>query len=50
MKIQQHDGVVWMQQSPQQGFAVLLREGEVLQGRGRRQDSRVQLPPPSPFI
>ena len=29
MKIQQHDGVVVMQGSPQQGFAVLLREGEV---------------------
>ena len=44
MEIQQHDGVVVDVAGSRQGFAKLLREGEVLQGRGRRQDLRVRLP------
>ena len=50
MEIQQHDGVVVDVAGCRQGFAELLREGEVLQGRGRHEESRVRLPLPPPFI
>ena len=48
MEIQQHDGVVVEVAGSRQGFAKLLREGEVLQGRGRRQGlGWAAVPPPS---
>ena len=48
MEIQQHDGVVVDVAGSRQGFAKLLREGEVLQGRGRRQGLLSCCPPPCP--
>ena len=44
MEIQQHDDVVVEVAGSRQGFAKRKREGEVLQGRGRRQRARVQQP------
>ena len=47
MEIQQHDGVVVDVAGSRQGFAELLREGEVLQGR-REAPKAVGCCPPSP--
>ena len=47
MEIQQHDGVVVDVAGSRQGFAELLREGEVLQGR-REAPKAVAFCPPSP--
>ena len=47
MEIQQHDGVVVDVAGSRQGFAELLREGEVLQGR-REAPKAVVCCPPSP--
>ena len=44
MKIQQHDGVVVKVAGSRQGFAKLLREGEVLQGEREAPGAVVQLP------
>ena len=44
MKIQQHDGVVVDVAGSRQGFAKLLREGEVLQGRREAPKAVVLLP------
>ena len=49
MEIQQHDGVVVEVAGSRQGFAKLLREGEVLQGR-REAPKAVGCCPPPPFI
>ena len=49
MEIQQHDGVVVEVAGSRQGFAKLLREGEVLQGRGRRQGMWCCCPPSPPL-
>ena len=54
MEIQQHDGVVVDVAGSRQGFAKLLREGEVLQGRrdsslGRRPPRRLHLLGPAPL-
>ena len=48
MEIQQHDGVVVDVAGSRQGFAELLREGEVLQGR-REAPKAVGCCPPSPL-
>ena len=48
MEIQQHDGVVVDVVGSRQGFAELLREGEVLQGRREAPRHRVRLPSPCP--
>ena len=48
MEIQQHDGVVVDVAGSRQGFAELLREGEVLQGR-REAPKAVVCCPPSPL-
>ena len=45
MEIQQHDGVVVDVAGSRQGFAELLREGEVLQGRREAPKAVVLLPP-----
>ena len=50
MEIQQHDGVVVDVAGSRQGFAKLLREGEVLQGRGRRQGMWCCCPPSPPLF
>ena len=50
MKIQQHDGVVVEVAGSRQGFAKLLREGEVLQGEGEAPGAVVQLPSLPPTI
>ena len=50
MEIQQHDGVVVEVAGSRQGFAKLLREGEVLQGRGRHQGLSCYCPPSPLFI
>ena len=47
MEIQQHDGVVVEVAGSRQGFAKLLREGEVLQGE-REAPKAVGCCPPSP--
>ncbi len=47
MEIQQHDGVVVDVAGSRQGFAKLLREGEVLQGE-REAPGAVMLPPSLP--
>ena len=44
MEIQQHDGVVVDVAGSRQGFAKLLREGEVLQGRREAPRAVVLLP------
>ena len=44
MEIQQHDGVVVEAAAISAGLCQALREGEVLQGRGRRQRLGVRLP------
>ena len=44
MEIQQHNGVVVDVAGPRQGFAELLREGEVLQGRREAPKAVVLLP------
>ena len=44
MEIQQHDGVVVDVAGSRQGFAELLREGEVLQGRREAPKAVVLLP------
>ena len=44
MEIQQHDGVVVDVAGSRQGFAKLLREGEVLQGRREAPKAVVLLP------
>ena len=49
MEIQQHDGVVVDVAGLRQGFAKLLREGEVLQGRGRCQRLGCGCPPSPPL-
>ena len=48
MEIQQHDGVVVEVAGSRQGFAKLLREGEVLQGE-REAPKAVACCPPSPL-
>ena len=50
MEIQQHDGVVVEVAGSRQGFAKLLREGEVLQGRREAPNAVVFLPSLPPFI
>ena len=50
MEIQQHDGVVVDVAGSRQGFAKLLREGEVLQGRGRRQELWFCCPPSPHYL
>ena len=49
MEIQQHDGVVVEVEGSRQGFAKLLREGEVLQGE-REAPGAVMLLPSPPTI
>ena len=49
MEIQQHDGVVVDVAGCRQGFAELLREREVLQGRREAPKAEILLPSP-PFI
>ena len=44
MEIQQHDGVVVEVAGSRQGFAKLLRDGEVLQGEREAPRARVQQP------
>ena len=44
MEIQQHDGVVVEVAGSRQGFAELLREGEVLQGEREAPGAVVLLP------
>ena len=46
MEIQQHDGVVVEVAGSRQGFAKLLREGEVLQGEREAPGAVVRLPSP----
>ena len=48
MEIQQHDGVVVDVAGLRQGFAELLREGEVLQGRREAPKAVVVLPSLAP--
>ena len=48
MEIQQHDGVVVDVAGSWQGFAELLREGEVLQGRREAPGLMGAATPPSP--
>ena len=50
MEIQQHDGVVVDVAGSRQGFAKLLREGEVLQGEREVPGAVVLLPSLSPTI
>ena len=50
MKIQQHDGVVVDVAGSWQGFAELLREGEVLQGRREAPETWCGFPPSPPTI
>ena len=50
MEIQQHDGVVVDVAGSRQGFAELLREGEVLQGRREAPELGVWLPSHPPHI
>ena len=50
MEIQQHDGVVVDVAGSRQGFAELLREGEVLQGRREAPKAVVFAALPPPFI
>ena len=50
MEIQQHDGVVVDVAGLRQGFAKLLREREVLQGRREAPKAVVCCPPSPPFI
>ena len=50
MEIQQHDGVVVEVAGSQQGFAKRKREGEVLQGGGRRQELWCCCPPSPHYI
>ena len=50
MEIQQHDGVVVDVAGSRQGFAKLLREGEVLQGRREAPRAVVLLPSLPPTI
>ena len=50
MEIQQHDGVVVDVAGSRQGFAKLLREGEVLQGRRDAPKDVVLLPSLPPTI
>ena len=50
MEIQQHDGVVVEVAGSRQGFAKLLREGEVLQGRREAPRAVVLLPSLPPTI
>ena len=50
MEIQQHDGVVVEVAGSRQGFAKLLREGEVLQGRREAPRAVVLLPSLAPTI
>ena len=52
MEIQQHDGVVVEVAASRQGFAKLLREGEVLQGEREAPGAVVLLPclPPPLYI
>ena len=50
MEIQQHDGVVVDVAGSQQGFAKLLREGEVLQGEREAPGAVVLLPSLPPTI
>ena len=50
MEIPQHDGVVVDVAGSRQGFAKLLREGEVLQGRREAPKAVVLLPSLPPFI
>ena len=49
MEIQQHDGVVVDVAGLRQGFAKLLREREVLQGRREAPKAVVCCPPTPPF-
>ena len=52
MEIQQHDGVVVDVAGSRQGFAKLLREGEVLQGEREAPKAVILLPslPPPLYI
>ena len=51
MEIQQHDGVVVDVAGCRQGFAELIREREVLQGRREAPKAEMLLPSlPPPFI
>ena len=50
MEIQQYDGVVVDVAGSRQGFAELLREGEVLQGRREAPKAVVVAALPPPFI
>ena len=50
MEIQQHDGVVVDVAGCRQGFAELLREREVLQGRREAPKAVILLPSLPPFI
>ena len=50
MEIQQHDGVVVDVAGSRQGFAKLLREGEVLQGEREAPGAVVLLPSLPPTI
>ena len=50
MEIQQHDGVVVDVAGCRQGFAELLREGEVWQGRREAPKAVMLLPSLPPFI
>ena len=50
MEIQQHDGVVVDVAGSRQGFAKLLREGEVLQGEREAPGAWVHSPPSPLFI
>ena len=50
MELQQHDGVVVDVAGCQQGFAELIREREVLQGRRDAPKAEILLPSLPPFI
>ena len=50
MEIQQHDGVVVDVAGLRQGFAKLLREGEVLQGEREAPGAVVLLPSPPHYL
>ena len=50
MEIQQHDGVVVEVAGSRQGFAKLLREGEVVRGEREAPETWVQLPSLPPTI
>ena len=51
MEIQQHDGVVVEVAGSRQGFAKLLREGEVVRGEREAPETWVRLPSlPSLYI